>query len=62
VYPQLRADQSAVWGTAITYSAGYTYVTFSSSLTELTTASTLIWAFCDTDHTMSLTFHGDNHA
>ncbi len=31
------ADQSAISGTAITYSAGYTYITFSTTITGLST-------------------------
>jgi hypothetical protein len=25
------------------------------------TSPSLLWAFCDVDHTTALTFHGDNH-
>jgi hypothetical protein len=34
------ADQSAISGTAITYSAGYTYITFSTTITGLSTYHT----------------------
>ena len=58
---QLMADQSAISGTAITYSAGYTYITFSTTITGFANTNNLIWAFCDDDHTVELAFHGDNH-
>ena len=56
----MAADQSRIFGTAVTFSAGYTYLTFSTSIVELGSAG-VIWAYCDADNTIALTFHGDNH-
>lgn len=38
---QLMADQSAISGTAITYSAGYTYISFTTTITDFSTCAFL---------------------
>ena len=40
------ADQSAISGTAITYSAGYTYITFTTTITGLSTCNCMTAWLC----------------
>ena len=43
---QWMADQSGISGTAITYSAGYTYITFTTTITGLSTHNCMTALLC----------------